>query len=42
MSAGHIDWHEDPIKGLKICAILDDSSRKILAIDEFANINTEQ
>jgi len=41
MSAGHIDWHEDPVKGLKICAILDDSSRKILAIDEFATINTE-
>jgi putative transposase len=41
MSAGHIDWHEDPISGLKICAVLDDSSRKILAIDEFATINTE-
>jgi putative transposase len=41
MSAGHIDWHEDPISGLKICAVLDDSSRKILAIDEFAAINME-
>ena len=41
MSAGHIDWHEDPVRGLKICAILDDSSRKILSIDEFATINTE-
>ena len=41
MSAGHIDWHEDSISGLKICAILDDSSRKILAIDEFAAINME-
>jgi putative transposase len=40
MSAGHIDWHEDPVNGLKICAILDDSSRKILAIREFATINT--
>jgi len=41
MSAGHIDWHEDVISGLKICAILDDSSWKILAIDEFATINTD-
>jgi putative transposase len=40
MSAGHIDWHEDPVSGLKICAILDDSSRKILAIQEFATTNT--
>ncbi|WML67692.1 MAG: hypothetical protein METHP_01241 [Methanoregula sp. SKADARSKE-2] len=29
MSAGHIDWHEDPISELKISAILDDLSRKI-------------
>jgi putative transposase len=41
MSARQINWHEDPICGLKICAVLDDSSRKILAIDEFATINTE-
>lgn len=41
MSAGHIDWYEDRISSLKICAVLDDSSRKILAIDEFATINTE-
>jgi len=41
MSAGHINGHEDPIRGLKICAVLDDSSRKNLAIDEFATINTE-
>jgi len=41
MSAGHIDWHEDPISGIKICAVMDDSSRKILAIDEFASINME-
>ena len=41
MSAGHIDWHEDAISELKICAVQDDSSRKILAIDEFATINTE-
>ena len=41
MSAGHIDWHHDANSGLKICAVLDDSSRRILAIGEFANINTE-
>ncbi|WML66807.1 MAG: hypothetical protein METHP_00266 [Methanoregula sp. SKADARSKE-2] len=40
MSAGHIDWHEDPVSGLKICAILDDSSRKIQAVREFAPTNT--
>jgi len=32
ISAGHINWCEDVISELKICAILDDSSRKILAI----------
>jgi len=31
MSAGHIDWHHDDNSGLKICAVLDDSSRKILS-----------
>jgi putative transposase len=41
MSAGHIDWYEDATSTLKICAVLDDSSQKILAIDEFATINTE-
>lgn len=40
MSAGHIDGHEDPVSGLKICTILDDSSRKIQAVQEFATINT--
>ena len=32
ISAGHIDWHHDGNSRLKICAVLDDSSRKILAI----------
>jgi len=41
MSAGHIDWHHDGNSGLKICAFLDDSSRKILAVGEFATVNTE-
>jgi putative transposase len=41
MSAGHIDRYEDAISELKICVNLDVSSRKILAINEFATINTE-
>jgi putative transposase len=41
MSAGHIDWHEDERTGLKVCVILDDASRKILAGGEFVAINTE-
>lgn len=41
MSAGHIDWHEDERTGLKVCVILDDASRKILAGGEFVKINTE-
>ena len=39
ISAGHINWYEDVISELKIWAILDDSSRKILA--ESATISTE-
>ena len=41
MSAGHIDWHEDEKNSIKVCAILDDSSRKILAGGEYSTINTE-
>ena len=41
MSVGHIDWHEDKRTGLKVCVILDDASRKILAGGEFVTINTE-
>ena len=41
MSVGHIDWHEDTEDSIKVWAILDDASRKILAGGEFANINTE-
>ena len=40
MSAGHIDWLEDDQTGLKVCVILDDASRKILAGGEFPTINT--
>jgi hypothetical protein len=32
MSAGHIDWHEDTKDSIKVCAILDDASRKILPV----------
>jgi len=41
MSAGHIDWHENAKTGMKVCVILDDASRKILAGGEFQTINTE-
>jgi transposase len=41
MSSGHINWHEDTEDSIKVCAILDDASRKILAGGEFANISTE-
>ncbi len=41
MSAGHIDWHEDGHTGIKVCVIEDDASRKILAGEEFLEINTE-
>jgi len=41
LSAGHIDWHEKGPNGTYVCAIEDDSSRKILAGDEFNACNTE-
>lgn len=41
LSAGHIDWHEKGPNGTCVCAILDDSSRKILAGGEFESCNTE-
>ena len=41
ISAGYIDWHDDPISRLKICAVQDNSSQKILAIGEFAIIYPE-
>jgi putative transposase len=36
LSAGHLDWYE-PSDGPKVCAVLDDASRKILAGGEFLN-----
>ena len=40
LSAGHIDWHE-PSDGRKVCVVLDDASRKILAGGEFDNATEE-
>lgn len=41
MSAAFIDWHENPSLGLQACAILDDSSRMIIAGREYVHCNTE-
>jgi putative transposase len=41
LSAGHIDWHESGWSDLKVCVIIDDASRMILAGGEFKNVNTE-
>ena len=40
LSAGHMDWHE-PSDGPRVCVVLDDASRKILAGGEFANATAE-
>jgi putative transposase len=41
MSAGHIDWHEWDGTSIKVCVILDDASRMVLAGGEFTEINTD-
>ena len=41
LSAGHIDWHEWDGTDVKVCVILDDASRMVLAGGEFTEINTE-
>lgn len=41
LSAGHIDWHECEGTNIKVCVILDDASRIVLAGGEFSEINTE-
>jgi len=41
MSAGHIDWHEWDGTDIKVCVVLDDASRMVLAGGEFSDINTE-
>ena len=40
MTAGHIDWH-DTNDGKAVCAVEDDSSRKILSYGEFDSQDTE-
>ncbi len=41
MSAGHIDWQEWDGTDIKVCVILDDASRMVLAGGEFSEIDTE-
>lgn len=41
ISAVHIYRHENPLLGLQVCAILDDSSRMIIAGGEYVHYNTE-
>ncbi len=41
LSAVHIDWHESKVNGKKLCSILDDASRKVLAAGEFDNATEE-
>jgi len=40
LSAGHIDWHERDGTRIKVCVILDDASRMILAGGEFDMLMT--
>jgi putative transposase len=40
LSVEHIDWHESGGSDFKVCAIIDDASRMILAGREFKKINT--
>ena len=41
LTAGHIDWHEKGVNDTMVCAIIDDSSRRILAGGEFDACNTK-
>jgi putative transposase len=41
MSAGPIDRHKWDGTDIKVCVILDDASRMVLAGGEFSEINTE-
>jgi len=38
----HTDWHESRVNGMKLCTILDEASRKILAAWEFNNLILRQ
>jgi transposase InsO family protein len=39
LAAGHTDWHEWAGTGIKVCVVLDDASRMVLAGSEFKEIN---
>ena len=41
LSAGHMDWHQKRGQSQHFCAVIDDSSRKILAAGEFDNATKE-
>ena len=41
LSLVHLDWHTSKCNGKKVCAVLDDSSRRILAGGEFDAETTE-
>lgn len=41
LSAGHMDWYDKGVNGTNVCAIIDDSSRRILGGGEFDTENTE-
>jgi len=41
LSAVHIDWHQSKVNGKQLCTILDDASRKVLAVGEFDNATEE-
>lgn len=41
LPAGRIDWHEKSFGKTMVCAIIDDSSRMILAGSEYSSCNTE-
>ena len=41
MSMVHLDWHTSDINGMQVCAVLDDSSRCVLAGGEFQEAATE-
>lgn len=41
LTAVHMDWLEDKERGVWVCAVLDDASRRILAYGEFSNATAE-
>lgn len=41
LTAVHLDWHTSKVNGKEVCVVLDDSSRCVLAGDEFEAATTE-